>query len=237
MKLKEFVINDGNIHPSIIICPGGGYNHLSNHEGDNVAERLNSFGISCFVLEYDFTFPAPLYDVKRAMRLVRYNADKYSIDPNRIGIMGFSAGGHLAGMCSEFFDDFEKEPVDGIDKISAKPDITVLCYSVITLSKDYGHVGSRIMLGEHTELAEKLSLENSVRSDMSPVFIWHTFEDKSVPYINSIEMAKALKNVNVPCELHIFPNGRHGSDLADNIPGTCQWSSLLVDFLKRHNFL
>ncbi len=237
MKLNEFIINDGKIHPCFIICPGGGYNHLSNHEGANVAEKLNSRDISCFVLEYDFTFPSPLYDIKRAVRLVRFNASKYNIDPSRVGVMGFSAGGHLAGMCSEFFDSFEKNPIDDADRMSARPDITVLCYPVITLSKDYGHTGSRIMLGEHTELAETLSLENSVREDMPPVFIWHTFEDKSVSYINSIEMAKALKDKNVPCELHIFPYGRHGSDLAENIPGTCQWTTLLIDFLKRQSFL
>ncbi len=232
MKLKEFTIKDGAVHPAVIICPGGGYNHLSNHEGDNVAARLNTYGISCFVLEYGMLWPQPLADGKRAIRHVRSNASQYNIDENRIGIMGFSAGAHLAGMCAEFFDKFEDE-----NPVSARPDVCCLCYPVVTLSKSYGHFGSRRMLEGSEHLLETLSLENSAREDMPPVFIWHTFEDKSVPVENSLELAKALKAKGVVCELHVFPDGRHGSDLAENIEGTCQWTDLFINFLKRQNFL
>ncbi len=236
MEIKPFLINDNKIHPAFIICPGGGYNHLSNHEGDNVAERLNKYGISCFVITYDFMFPGSLRDIKRAVRLVRRKAEEYKIDPHRVGVMGFSAGGHLAGLCAEHFDAFEEEEAENKD-ISARPDICCLCYPVVTLSKPYGHFGSRITLNGRDDLAETLSLEVSVRPDMPPVFLWHTFEDKSVPVENSLEMAKALKKKEVDCELHVFPQGRHGSDLAENIPGTCAWVSLFINFLERHNFL
>ncbi len=237
MKLKNFIIDDGAVHPCFVVCPGGGYDHLSNHEGDNVAEELNRYGISAFVLEYDFVFPSPLRDIKTAVRHLRGNAEKYGIYPDRIGVMGFSAGGHLAGMCAEHFDSFEDETNPTGDTVSARPDICVLAYPVVTLSKSYGHIGSRKMLGDRLELGRMLSLEESVRSDMPPVFIWHTAEDKSVPFKNSLALAEALKAKDVPFELHIFPNGRHGSDLAKNIPGTCLWTKLLMDFLMRQNFL
>ncbi|MCD7778188.1 MAG: alpha/beta hydrolase [Clostridiales bacterium] len=237
MEVKPILINDGKIHPAFIIVPGGGYNHLSNHEGDNVAERLNEYGISCFVRKYDFMFPKSLQDIKRAVRLVRYNAEKYNIDPDRVGVMGFSAGAHLAGLCAEHFDRFEEEPAEPCDRLSARPDMCCLCYPVVTLSKPWGHMGSRITLNGRDDLGEVLSLENSVRKDMPPVFVWHTFEDKSVPYENSVELAKAVNSVGAECELHIFPKGRHGSDLAENIPGTKNWVSLFIDFLERHEFL
>ncbi|MCC8015033.1 MAG: alpha/beta hydrolase [Eubacterium sp.] len=233
MKLDKFLINSENPCPAVVICPGGGYNHLSNHEGANVAAALNTYGISCFVLTYDFTFPQPLMDIKAAVREVRANAKKYNVDPHKIGVMGFSAGAHLAGMLSEQFDKFE----EGEAKVSARPDFCCLCYPVVTLSKPYGHYGSRIMLGERLDLAEELSLENSVRADMPPVFIWHTFEDKSVPAENSLEMAKALWKADVDCELHIFRKGRHGSDLAENIEGTKNWLPLFIEFLKNRSFL
>ncbi|MCD8091157.1 MAG: alpha/beta hydrolase [Clostridiales bacterium] len=235
MEIKPFLINDNKLHPAIIIVPGGGYNHLSNHEGDNVAERLNRLGISCFVITYDFMFPGSLRDIKKAVRQVRKNAEKYSVDPGHVGVMGFSAGAHLAGLCAEHFDRFEAEGEN--TEISARPDICCLCYPVVTLSKSYGHMGSRITLNGRDDLAEVLSLEESVRSDMPPVFIWHTFEDKSVPVENSLEMAKALKSVGVECELHVFQHGRHGSDLAENIPGTKSWVPLFADFLERQGFL
>lgn len=233
MRLDKFLIKDNKIHPAIVICPGGGYTHLSNHEGANVAAALNTYGISCFVLTYDFIFPSPLNDLKAAVRDVRKNAAKYFVDPDKIGVMGFSAGGHLAGMLAEHYDRFE----DGTPEVSARPDFCCLCYPVVTLSKDYGHFGSRIMLGERTDLAETLSLENSVRPDMPPVFVWHTFEDKSVPAENSLELAKALWKSDVDCELHIFRKGRHGSDLAENIEGTKAWVPLFIGFLKNRSIL
>ncbi|MCD7903982.1 MAG: alpha/beta hydrolase [Clostridiales bacterium] len=237
MELKPILRNDGLLHPGLIIIPGGGYNHLSNHEGENVAEYFGKPGINCFVLKYDFMFPQSLYDVKKAVRLVRFKAEEYNTDPERIALMGFSAGAHLAGLCAEHFDAFETEPKEPLDTLSARPDLCCFCYPVVTLSKPYGHMGSRITLNGRDDLAETLSLESSVRADMPPAFIWHTFEDKSVPFENSVELAKAMAAAGAECELHIFPKGKHGLDLAQNIPGAENWPALFADFLKRHNFL
>ena len=130
-RLDEFAINDGKKHPCILIIPGGGYDHLSDHEGENVAIELNKLGISAFVLYYriaPYRHPIYLYDIKRTMRYIRYNAEKYGIYEDKIGIMGFSAGGHLACICAENVNKFEYEPIDDIDKVSSRPDILCLCY-------------------------------------------------------------------------------------------------------------
>lgn len=227
-------------HGAVVICPGGGYTHRADHEGGNVAQWLNSLGISAFVLNYrvaPYRHPTEITDAKRAIKYVRYNSKKYNILPDKIGIMGFSSGGHLAGSAAEHFDEFENI-ADDIDKVSARPNILCLCYAVSSLTADYAHNGSRINLVQDSlETAKQLSLEQSVRPDMPPVFIWHTAEDKSVPVFNSLALAAALKQKEIPFELHVFPDGRHGADLAENIAGTCQWTALFADWLKRMDFI
>jgi acetyl esterase/lipase len=235
--MDEFVIKDGKAHPCFLILPGGGYDHMSNHEGANVASELNKQGISCFVLYYrlaPYKHPVYLYDVKRAMRYIRYNADKYNIIPDKIGIMGFSAGAHLACLCAENFDRFEYDSEDDIDKVSARPDLLCMSYPVVTITKDVQHARSGDnMCGDDTNLREQLSAELNVRDDMPPVFLWHTFEDKSVDCRNSLEMAAALKAAGVKFELHIFPDGKHGLDFAADVEGTNQWYGLFLNWLKR----
>lgn len=239
-ELEEFVIKDGKKHSCFLILPGGGYDHLSDHEGANVAKRLNEEGISAFVLYYrvaPYAHPIQLWDSKRAMRYIRYNAEKYNIDPDKIGIMGFSAGGHLAAMTTENYDSFEYMETDEIDTVSAKPDALGMCYPVVSLTKPVSHFRSGDNIcGEDAELKERLSLENSVREDMPPVFIWHTFEDKSVDCRNSLEMGKSLKEKGCSFEMHIFPKGKHGLDLAEGIEGTDQWFKLYINWLERINF-
>ena len=219
----------------MLILPGGGYGFCSD-DGEKMARWLNFFGVNAFVLKYrvaPYKHPAPIIDAKRAIRYIRYNADKFNIDPNKVGVLGFSAGGHLAGCVAEFFDKFEQENKDEIDKICAKPDLAVLCYPVVSLCESYAHEGSaNNLVGEDNELKKMLSLEKNVREDMPEMFLWHTLEDTAVNAINTLELGVALKNKNVPYSLHIFNKGAHGSVLAENIEETKQWSDCLKTLLK-----
>ena len=225
---------------AMLLLPGGGYGFCSD-EGEKMARWLNFFGVNAFVLKYrvaPYKHPAPIIDAKRAIRYIRYNADKFNIDPNKVGILGFSAGGHLAGCVAEFFDKFEQENKDEIDKICAKPDLAVLCYPVVSLCESYAHEGSaNNLVGEDNELKKMLSLEKNVREDMPEMFLWHTLEDTAVNAINTLELGVALKNKNVPYSLHIFNKGAHGSVLAENIEETKQWSDCLKTLLKNKGFV
>lgn len=239
--LEEFAIQDGKIHSCFLIFPGGGYDHMSDHEGANVAEELNKKGISAFVFYYrvaPYAHPTYIYDVKRAIRYIRYNAEKYNIDPEKIGVMGFSAGGHLASVLAEHYDHYEYDAIDDIDSVSAKPNALGMCYPVVSITKPISHKRSSDNIsGGDENVRQVLSAELSVRDDMPPTFIWHTFEDKSVDCRNSLEMAMALKEKECPFELHIFPKGKHGLDLAKGVEGTEQWFDLYVDWLKRIGFI
>ncbi|MDE6182039.1 MAG: alpha/beta hydrolase [Eubacteriales bacterium] len=225
---------------AVVICPGGGYSAIGG-EGEKVASWFNFFGINAFVLNYrvaPYKFPAPLLDAKRAIRYLRHNAKDFNIDPEKIAIIGFSAGGHLAGLVSELFDEYEDWAVDEIDKISAKPDLSVLCYPVVSLCEDYGHKGSATnLLGDDTSLLEKLSLEKNVREDMPKMFVWHSAMDKVVSVRNSMELGIALSEKEVPFYLHVFQNGAHGIGLAENIEGTKEWTHLLKILLKDEYFV
>ena len=224
----------------MLILPGGGYGFCSD-DGEKMARWLNFFGVNAFVLKYrvaPYKHPAPIIDAKRAIRYIRYNADKFNIDPNKVGVLGFSAGGHLAGCVAEFFDKFEQENKDEIDKICAKPDLAVLCYPVVSLCESYAHEGSaNNLVGEDNELKKMLSLEKNVREHMPEMFLWHTLEDTAVNAINTLELGVALKNKNVPYSLHIFNKGAHGSVLAENIEETKQWSDCLKTLLKNKGFV
>lgn len=239
-SIDTFFIEDGSRHSCFVICPGGGYSHRADHEGANIAEELNKVGVSAVVLNYrvaPYVHPVELADAKRAVRYVRYYADKFNIDADKIGIMGFSAGGHLACTEAEYYDAFELDVVDEIDKVSAKPNLLGLCYPVITAGKEISHSGSMdYLLGGKEDYMADMSCEDNIREDMPPVFLWHTFADASVDCRNSLVMASKLKENNIPCELHLFPNGRHGSDLAIGIEGTEQWFALFINWLKRNNF-
>lgn len=224
---------------ALVICPGGGYGNLAlAHEGRAVAEFLNELGISAFVLKYRlaprYKHPAPLADAQRALRLVRSRAADYGIDPAKVGIWGFSAGGHLASSAATHFKLPTTDSRDAIDALSARPDLAILAYPVITMT-ELTHGGSkRNLLGEQPDpaLVERLSNEKQVTPDNPPTFLFHTGEDTAVLPENSILFYEALRRAKVPAELHIYEHGRHGVGLAGDDPVLGTWPGRLADWLR-----
>ncbi|MDB6067221.1 MAG: Alpha/beta hydrolase [Pedosphaera sp.] len=205
---------------AMVICPGGGYSMLAEHEGKGYALWLKDQGIAAFVLKYrlgsaGYRHPVMLQDAARAMRLVRANAKEWKIDTNRIGIIGSSAGGHLASTLLTHFDAGKPDDADPVERQSSRPDVGVLCYPVITM-RGKTHGGSRDnLLGKDPspELMDLLSNELQVTKDTPPCFIFHTDEDKTVPVENSLQFAAALRQAGVPFDLHIYKRGPHGIGL------------------------
>jgi acetyl esterase/lipase len=230
---------------AVVVCPGGGYVVLAaDHEGKQVAEWLNSLGVSAFVLQYRlgprYHHPAPLQDAQRALRMVRTRAAEWGVDPTRIGILGFSAGGHLASTAATHFDDGDAEAADPIERASSRPDFAVLCYPVITLAGPYAHAGSRTaLLGESPDpaLVEALSNERQVTQRTPPTFLFHTADDASVPVENSLMFFSALRKAGVPAELHVFAHGRHGVGLAPDDPSLSQWPGLCAQWMRGRGLL
>lgn len=240
--LEPYLLDNGKENSVVIVFPGGGYVKRAVHEGKPVALWLNSIGISSFVLHYrvaPYRYPYPLLDAKRAIKFVRFNSHKFNINPNRIGVLGFSAGGHLACMTATLFDYRDENLDDPVEKVSSKPDALILCYPVISFTK-FHHRGSVVsLLGENPsdELRELLSGENNVSSDTPPTFIWHTADDESVPVENSLFFAQSLRRFNIPFELHIFQSGRHGLGLAENNSEVSIWIELCKNWLKKIGFI
>lgn len=210
---------------AMVICPGGGYGGLASHEGVDYARWLNEAGISAFVLKYrlgtsGYRHPAMLQDASRALRIVRARAEEWKVDAKRVGIMGSSAGGHLASTMMTHFDSGQQDASDSIERQSSRPDLGILCYPVITMGK-YTHTGSRRnLLGTNPppELVDLLSNEKQVTSNTPPCFVWHTWEDTTVAVENPMMFAEALRKAGVRFELHIYEKGRHGMGL-----GTREW--------------
>lgn len=220
--VTPYITDKENQGGCVIICPGGGYQKVGvEAEGQEPAAALNEQGISAFVLNYrvaPYTYEAMLSDVMRAVRYVRYHAETFGIDPDKIAIMGFSAGGHLSAMALEHYEE-DKQNLDRIDKVSARPDLGVLCYPVLSFEDAYAHKDSRErFLGTenltNTELLNKYSAEKNVTSDTPPCFVWHCKPDKAVPFENSQLFADAMKEAGAECELHIYEEGAHGIVLA-----------------------
>ena len=237
---------NGNVKKTgcVIVCAGGGYEFRADHEGNPVAEFFNQYGISTFNLAYRFApynYYAIRADINRAVRWVRYHAEEYNIDPEKIAVLGFSAGGHLATMGATQYDA-GLEDGDEIDRVSCRPDAAVLCYPVVTLASDYTHRGTRANLLDgieeplRSELIEKLSGQNAVTTDTPPTFLYHNADDDGVPPENSINMAAALSKNKIPFELHLFPSGGHGGGLYRDLEGTRQWPHLAANWLKRLGF-
>ena len=231
---------------AVIICPGGGYGFTAmDHEGHQIAAWFNSLGVAGFILDYrhrkrGYGHPAPLQDAQRAIRYVRFHAGDYYLDPHRIGIMGFSAGGHLASTAATHFDAGDPQAADPIQRVSCRPDFAILCYAVIALGEPITHRGSQEnLLGKNPpeELVRSLSNEKQVTKETPPCFLWHTDEDKAVPPENSVLFYLACRRAGVPAELHIFRTGRHGLGLAKETPGTNQWPSLCEAWLRNQGFL
>jgi acetyl esterase/lipase len=229
----------------IIICPGGGYGGLAvDHEGKQVAEWLNWHGISAFVLRYrhapNYKHPVPLTDVQRAIRTVRVNSERWGIASNKIGVLGFSAGGHLTSTAGTMYSDGDPNSADPIEKVSSRPDFLILGYPVITMLNPHTHKGSRRnLLGEEPtpEMMEKMSTHLQVNEQTPPAFLIHTSEDKAVPAQNSLLFYQALIEHRVPAELHIFEKGRHGLGLAQKTLDMKRWPDLCIQWLKTRGFL
>lgn len=231
--------------PAVIVCPGGGYVNLaSNHEGRQVANYFNSLGVAAFVLRYRlgprYNHPIELGDAQRAIRMVRSRASEWRLDPARIGIMGFSAGGHLAMTASTRFDAGNPAASDAIDRVGSRPDFTILGYPVISMVEPWTHQGSKTNLlgtNPNIELARSLSGELSVTKDTPPTFIFHTNADTAVPAENSVYYYLALRKASVPAEMHIFEKGPHGVGLANDDPALSEWSKLLANWLRVRGFV
>lgn len=239
-SITAHIIDDDKIHSAVVICPGGGYSHRAKHEGGSIAQWLNSKDINAFVVNYrvnPYTYPVPVCDVKRALRFIRHNAERFNINPRKMGLIGFSAGAHLAGL--SVLDKNEYKHNDDIDSEKIDLYMMTLCYPVVSLCGNYSHRNSGIMLlGDKYEYyKENLSLERNIVPNMPPIFIWHTFDDKSVSVKNSLKLADALKKNGNKFELHIFSEGRHGLGLAKNAEGADQWRELYINWLKKINFI
>lgn len=226
--------------PAVIVCPGGSYVRLaSNHEGRQVANYLNSLGIAAFVLRYRlgprYQHPVELGDAQRAIRLVRSHAADWRIDSMHVGIMGFSAGGHLAMSASTHFDAGNRNATDVVDRANSRPDVAILGYPVISMTEAWTHAGSKTaLLGANPDpqLAASVSGEKSVTKDTPPTFIFQTNEDTTVPAENAVYYYLALRRAGVPAEMHVFERGPHGVGLANADPALSEWSKLLANWLR-----
>ena len=229
---------------AVIICPGGGYSiHATDHEGVQPARYFNRIGVTAFVLRYrlsPYRHPIPLQDAQRALRLVRANAGEFGIDPHRVGIMGFSAGGHLTSTAVTHFDAGDAQAKDPIDQQSCRPDFGILGYPVVSFVADYSHKGSaKNLLGDQAtdEQLRNLSNDTQVTKETPPVFLFHTSEDTGVPPENSLAFYAACHKAGVPAELHIYQQGPHGVGLANEHPALGQWIHAAGTWLKQSALL
>ena len=232
---------------AMVICPGGGYARLAQHEGEHYARFLNEHGVAGLVLKYrlgpdGYHHPTMLLDAARAVRLVRAKAGDWKLDPNRVGIMGSSAGGHLASTLLTHFDTGKPNAADAVERQSSRPDLGILCYAVITMG-ERTHQGSKDnLLGKNPspELVRELSNELQVTTNTPPCFIWHTDEDRTVPVENSLEFAAALRRAGVPFDLHIYQKGGHGLGLGsrDYDPAKrLPWTADCIFWLKAQGYV
>jgi acetyl esterase/lipase len=225
---------------AVIVAPGGGYAHLSmNLEGRAPANYLNNLGVAAFVLKYrlgpKYHHPIEMGDAQRALRMVRSRAAEWHLAADRVGIMGFSAGGHLASTVSTHFDAGQPQASDPIDRVSSRPDFAILGYPVITLTEAWTHQGSKTMLlGANPDagLARSLSNETQVTASTPPTFIFHTNADTTVPVENSVQYFLALRRAGIPAEMHIFKDGAHGAGLGLQDPALSEWPRVLANWLR-----
>jgi acetyl esterase/lipase len=229
---------------AVVVCPGGGYGGLAAHEGKPIAEWLNTLGVTGFVLKYRlgprYHHPIMMNDVNRAIRYVRAHAADWNLDPHRIGVIGFSAGGHLASTAATHYDKGDPNATDPVERVSSRPDLAILVYAVITMTHPYTHDGSRQnLLGKDPDaaLVDLMSNEKQVTPDTPPIFLLHTADDPVVPVENSLLFAMACHKVNVPVELHVFPHGPHGIGLGGNDPVLSSWPGLCAVWFKARGFV
>jgi acetyl esterase/lipase len=229
---------------AVIICPGGGYHILAyDWEGSDIARWLNSHGIAAFVLKYRLPgsksnvvpYKSPLMDAQRAMRLVRHHANAWNVDAGKIGIMGFSAGGHLASTLSTHFDAGDPSNDDPVEQMSCRPDFSVLVYPVVSFTADFAHAGShKTLLGEDAddELVRHFSNELQVTEETPPAILIHSGDDKVVPVENSIAYYEALLENRIAAELHVYPYGGHGFSLAIGQGHLSTWPNRVIEWIN-----
>jgi acetyl esterase/lipase len=231
---------------AVVIFPGGGYQHLSmEKEGSDVANWLAGVGVTTFVVRYrlgpSYHHPTMLGDAQRAIRIARARAGEWSVDPQRLGVIGFSAGGHLASTTGTHFDPGNASSTDPIERASSRPDFMLLLYPVITMRADsVTHAGSRLnLLGPSptAELERLLSNETQVTAQTPPTFIVHTEDDRTVPVQNALLFYDALKRNGVQAEMHVFEHGPHGFGLAPADPVLSVWTTLCETCMRRHGWL
>ena len=237
-SLKLFLLEGHVPRPLVVVLPGGGYCMRAPHEADPVAEWLNGLGVHALVCHYrvfPWRHPAPLADAQRAIRLVRQHAAAWHVDPDRIGVLGFSAGGHLACSVANFGDDGDATSSDPAARQSSRANALIACYPVVSFGPQ-GHLGSMInLIGEHPApaLQHQLSLENSVTPRNPPTFLWHSANDGCVPVANSLLYAQALSTAQVPFSLHVFPDAPHGIGLGRDHPGSVrEWTRACGTWLQ-----
>jgi acetyl esterase/lipase len=237
-EIVPYIPSDKRSNGAVVIFPGGAYVGLADHEGAGYAEFLANNGITAFVVKYRVAphkFPLELLDARRAVRWVRFHAEEYGVDKERIAVMGSSAGGHLAALVSTYRGKIEFEGLDAVDAEDYLPNAQILCYPVICNPENgFAHRGSYHNLLESRETEDERKVDPSILADEKTptAFIWHTAGDAGVNVINSYRYAEKLRTLNVPVEMHIFPYGPHGLGLAPKHPHVAQWSGLLLNWLR-----
>jgi acetyl esterase/lipase len=230
---------------AVVIFPGGGYAHLAmDHEGSAIANWLAGLGVTTFVVKYRlgpaYHHPTMIGDAQRAIRIARARAAEWNVDPRRLGIIGFSAGGHLASTAGTHFDAGNSASTDPIERASSRPDFELLIYPVITMRDSVTHGGSRLnLLGKQPtpELVQLLSNELQVTRETPPTFLVHSTDDRTVPVQNSLLFYEALKRNGVPVEMHVFEHGGHGYGMAPKDPALTIWTALCENWMRRHGWL
>jgi acetyl esterase/lipase len=225
---------------AVVVCPGGGYGGLAiDHEGYQIARWLNNLGVTAVILKYrlgpKYRHPIELGDAQRAIRTVRAKAEELKIDPKKIGILGFSAGGHLASTAATHFDAGKADDADSIERASCRPDFLIAIYPVITFEPPHTHMGSRNnLLGKDADpkLIELLSNEKQVTKQTPPTFLAHTSEDTAVPPQNSVLFYLACHKHGVPAELHIYEKGQHGLGLGPRNVAFSDWPNRCEAWLR-----
>lgn len=235
---------------SIVVCPGGGYGHLAGHEGEGYAKWLSDNGVAAFVLKYrlgskGYRHPVMLGDVSRAIRLVRSRAGEWKLDAKRVGVMGSSAGGHLASTAVTHFDAGQADATETVERQSSRPDFGVLCYAVISMEDGVTHNGSKAnLLGKEPDpkLVELLSNEKQVTKNTPPCFVWSTQEDKAVPVTNSLRFVAALQQNGIAYDFHVYQKGPHGIGLSEGKNGAAAgdihpWGKDLLFWMRQNSWL
>lgn len=229
-------IHEEGIHPAVVVFAGGAYAKRASHEGGDIAEFYYGNGYNAFVVDYRVSpnlHPAPLMDAQRAVKLVRAHANEWGVDPDKVFVIGFSAGGHLAGCVATMADICRVG--DELDDVNARPNGAILCYPVISSDPTIAHLGSfDNLLGDRAEeLRGAFSVDENVGEDTCPCFLFHTMEDTAVPVQNTLRMLAALRDHRIPAEAFITPFGSHGVGLAEGMGGCEQWPKLTLDWLRR----